>query len=191
MESNSACNRTCDLKNTREPDLFNHERDYKDTKLWLLSINRKQNRFMSNVGVERNVQSALYSRSFTWDKTAMLESEWRTGRRQTKDMWILNDVSSLIVFSQYIIFSPAWQFCTMATRVTGGKWPIDPEIRAVDLVIRLNLVTPMISSLTFVPVHFAVQVVYDWDQPSDSQFISNVHNFDVFCSSTATPPNKA
>ena len=49
----------------------------------------------------------------------------------------------------------------MATRVTGCKWPIDPEIGAVDLVIRLNLVTPMISSLTFVPVHFAVQVVYD------------------------------
>ena len=71
------------------------------------------------------------------------------------------------------------------------KWPIDPGIRAVDLLIRLNLVTPMISSLTFVPVHFAAQVIYDGDQPSDSQFISNVHNFDVFCSSTVTPPNKA
>ena len=49
----------------------------------------------------------------------------------------------------------------------------------------------MISSLTFVPVHFATQVIYDGDQPSDSQFISNVHNFDVFCSSTVTPPKKA
>ena len=71
------------------------------------------------------------------------------------------------------------------------KWPIDPGIRAVDSVIRLNLVTSMISSLTFVPVHFATQVIYDGDQPSDSQFISNVHNFDVFCSSTVTPPKKA
>ena len=49
----------------------------------------------------------------------------------------------------------------------------------------------MISSLTFVPVHFAAQVIYDGDQPPDSQFISNAYNFDVFCSSTVTPPNRA
>lgn len=71
------------------------------------------------------------------------------------------------------------------------KWPADPGIKAVDLVIGLTLVTPMISSLTFVPVHFAAQIIYDGDKPSDSQFISNVHNFDVFSSSTVTPPNKA
>ena len=45
-----------------------------------------------------------------------------TGGRQTKEITILNDVSSLFVFSQCVLCFPAWRFCTK--KITSCKEPI-------------------------------------------------------------------
>ena len=43
---------------------------------------------------------------------AMLESKRRTGKRKTRSSYNLKLLSALVVSSQYVPCSPAWQFCT-------------------------------------------------------------------------------
>ena len=59
--------------------------------------------------------------SFEWYKTGLLENKRCNGRRQIKEITILNDVSSLFVLSQCVACSPKRWFCT--TWMTSCKGP--------------------------------------------------------------------
>ena len=59
--------------------------------------------------------------SSTWYKTAMMESNGCPVTRETKEIIILNDVSSLILFSLFVFCSPAWWYC--ATWMRNSKGP--------------------------------------------------------------------
>ena len=57
---------------------------------------------------------ALCCYSFMWYNTIMLESKRHTGRREkTKSSHHLKWLFPLFLFSQGVLCSPSWQFCTM------------------------------------------------------------------------------
>ena len=60
--------------------------------------------------------------SSSWCKTAMMESKGHPGKRETKEITISNDVSSLFsLFSLCVFCSPAWWYCT--TWMSSSKGP--------------------------------------------------------------------
>ena len=73
-----------------------------------------------------------------------LESKGCTGRRQTKEITILNDIISLFVKFQRVPCSLAWRFCS--TWLTSYKWPTRQYIALGNTVLSDLRETQVFSS---------------------------------------------